>query len=69
MAATVTARDTGFEVGAIKPLFAVRPSGTPRNSYQVSADGQRFLVNMGPAQSATPTPITVVVNWTAGFKK
>jgi hypothetical protein len=37
----------------------------------VSADGQRFLVNMSEVQSATrmPTPITVVVNWTAGFKK
>jgi Tol biopolymer transport system component len=71
MVAAVTARDSGFDVGAIKPLFAIRPSGTPRNSYQVSADGRRFLVNMSEVQSATrmPTPITVVVNWTAGFKK
>ena len=73
MVAAVTARDSGFDVGAIRPLFAIRPSGTPRNSYQVSADGQRFLVKMSEVQSATPmpmpTPITVVVNWTAGFKK
>jgi eukaryotic-like serine/threonine-protein kinase len=69
MAATVTPRDSGLEVGASQPLFAIRPSGTPRNSYQVSADGQRFLVNMGPMSSATPTPITVVVNWTANLKK
>jgi len=56
-------------VGAVKALFAIRPPGTPRHSYQVSPDGQRFLVNMGPVQAPTAAPITVVMNWTAGLKK
>jgi Tol biopolymer transport system component len=69
MVAAVSVRDSAFDVGAVKALFAVRPAGTPRNSYQVSPDGQRFLVNMGPVQAPTATPITVVMNWTAGLKK
>jgi hypothetical protein len=36
--------------------------------YDVSADGQRFLIITAPEQNAS-TPITVVVNWTAGLKK
>jgi Tol biopolymer transport system component len=42
------------------------------NTYAVSADGQRFLVPR-PESSLTgelnSTPITVVLNWTAGLKK
>jgi eukaryotic-like serine/threonine-protein kinase len=69
MAAAVTARDAGFEVGAVTPLFALHPAGTPRNTYQATADGQRFLVNVGPSQSSMPAPITVVTHWAAGIKK
>lgn len=38
------------------------------DQYDVTADGQRFLV-LKPVSETTPTPITVVVNWTAGLKK
>ena len=69
MAAAVTARDTAFDVGMVEPLFAVRPPGTGGSFYDVSPDGQRFLVNMAPEVTTAPTPITVVVNWTAGLKK
>jgi hypothetical protein len=37
-------------------------------SFDVSADGQRVLMRINVEQDA-PTPITVVVNWTAGLKK
>lgn len=37
--------------------------------YDVSADGQRFLVHMGDAELAASAPITVVVNWAAGLTK
>jgi len=37
------------------------------DQYAVTADGQRFLV-LAPVE-ATPSPITVVLNWTAGLKK
>jgi hypothetical protein len=33
-----------------------------------SRDGQRFLVNTESGDSS-PSPITVVLNWTAGLKK
>jgi hypothetical protein len=33
----------------------------------VTADGQRFLV-LAPVDNA-PSPMTVVLNWTAGLKK
>ena len=36
--------------------------------YAVKADGQRFLVNL-PVGQDTSSPITVVLNWTAGLKK
>jgi hypothetical protein len=36
--------------------------------YDVSADGQRFLIN-ARVENVTPTPITIVVNWTAGLKQ
>ena len=69
MAAAVTARETAFDVGTVEPLFAVRPPGTGGTFYDVSPDGQRFLVNMAPEVTTAPTPITVVVNWLAGVKR
>ena len=42
--------------------------GAGIDAYDVSADGQRFLINTVPEQ-ATSAPITVVVNWTAGLRK
>ena len=43
MVAPVNGQGAGFEVGAVGPLFDVRPS-IVRYSYDVSPDGQRFLV-------------------------
>jgi Tol biopolymer transport system component len=39
-----------------------------RTHYVPSRDGQRFLINTLTAD-ASPTPITVVMNWAAGLKK
>ena len=69
MAAEVNGKGTSFEVGVVKPLFDARATtATARYSYDVSADGQRFLINTFPEQAASE-PITVVVNWTAGLPK
>jgi len=70
MVASVDGKGAGFEVGAVKPLFATRIVAFTGVGYQydVSADGQRFLVNTSPEQAAS-APITVVLNWTAGLKK
>jgi hypothetical protein len=55
-------------VGAVQSLFQARPRLGFRSSYDVSANGQRFLINTLPALTDTP-PFTVVFNWTAGIKK
>ena len=69
MVAAVNGQGAAFEVGAVGPLFEqMRPTGQ-RYIYDVSPDGQRFLVNTVGNQTAPTTPITVVVNWTAGLRK
>jgi Tol biopolymer transport system component/predicted Ser/Thr protein kinase len=68
MAAVVNGKGAGFEVGAVKPLFATRIVFAAGYQYDVSADGQRFLIDAAPEQAAS-TPITIVLNWTAGLKK
>jgi serine/threonine protein kinase/Tol biopolymer transport system component len=68
MAASVNGRGTSFEVGAVKPLFETRPViglGPPHN---VTAGGQRFLINTLREEAAS-APITVVVNWQAGLRQ
>ncbi len=56
-----------FEVGTAQPLFEVHAMPT-NHPYDVTADGQRFLVNtlLGEASSG---PVTLVINWDAEVKK
>jgi len=57
-----------LSTGAVTPLFAtpfVRAGGM---NYDVSADGQRFLVRILPSRTDAD-PIAVVQNWVAGLKK
>ena len=64
MMAAAISTENGFEAGIPQPLFAsgaVNFTGN-RRQYAVTKDGQRFLINL-PQQRATPTPLTVVVNW------
>lgn len=49
----------GNEVGASERLF---DAGATIRSYDVTADGKRFLLNL-PASSAAPRAATLVVNW------
>ena len=56
----LTYRGDAVEIGAVKPLFKVRPNVEWALWYDVSRDGQRFLVNTLPDQG-TPTPLTLVV--------
>jgi eukaryotic-like serine/threonine-protein kinase len=68
MAVDINAGPT-FETSTPKPLFATQVSAYNAPSrYVVTADGQRFLIN-APAEEISQTPITVVMNWTAGLKK
>jgi eukaryotic-like serine/threonine-protein kinase len=75
MAVAVHGEGSAFEMGASRALFEVRRRLAPyRNfgygyNYDVSADGQRFLVNTAmPGQTAT-APITLVTNWPGSLKK
>jgi hypothetical protein len=67
MAAEIQVKGSTIKVGVVRPLFEVHAVTTALN-YDVSADGQHFLVNsLVEAQSASP--INLVVNWTAELKK
>src|SRR5262249_48784166 len=57
-----------FDTGAATPLFRTQIRSMDIGfQYDVSADGQRFLVNtIAPEENSA---ITVVQNWTAGLKK
>jgi len=70
MAAEVNGQGSAFEKGAVRSLFATRAPSTinPRSAYDVSPDGQRFLVNTLAEEDAA-APITLVVNWPALLKK
>jgi serine/threonine protein kinase/Tol biopolymer transport system component len=69
MSVSIRTSGTKLELSSPVRLFDISPqSGFPlRNAYDVTRDGQRFLVT-SPVESAD-TPITVVVNWAAGIKK
>ena len=72
MAASVDGRGSAFVVGQVTPLFRPRIrsvgfAGTNANNYDVTRDGQRFLVAVSES-SPTETPITLVVNWTTALE-
>jgi Tol biopolymer transport system component len=59
-----------FEAGAAMPLFETRIRTAPAwPQYDVSSDGQRFLINTMTETAAEQEPITLVLNWTADLKK
>ena len=67
MAAEVNVVGGDLEVRAIRPLFGSVACGGG-SCFDVSADGQRFLVRTEPEQ-ITAESLTLVQNWTATLKK
>ncbi len=63
-------RGSSFAAGTPRGLFRTRTSAAhpQRPKYDVSADGQRFLVNT-LAEEQTAQPVTVMLNWQAGLAK
>ncbi len=53
-------------VGVPRPLFQL-PEGTA-TGWDVSGDGERFLLNV-PVIKSSAMPLSLVTNWTAGLKK
>ena len=68
LAASVSAQSSGFEVGAVATLFAMRMKANQRYPYDVTADGRRFLVNT-LRDEASPEPLTLVLNWPAVLRQ
>jgi Tol biopolymer transport system component len=57
----VDGRSSEFRAGKEVALFQMSPGGA-RSQYDVTADGQRFIVNT-TSQVQSQEPITVVLNW------
>jgi dipeptidyl aminopeptidase/acylaminoacyl peptidase len=70
MAVDVTT-DRNFSVGKPKMLFEGSYAPTPRSfqDYDVSPDGQRFLMLKAGPQAQTPDQINVVLNWFEELKQ
>jgi len=60
------AEEGGLHIGTPIALFSIRPGGG--NVYDVSADGQRFLVDTLSADPQSP-PFDLFVNWPSLVKK
>ncbi len=56
-----------FEAGVPRLLFA-SPMKRVGRPYDVSSDGQRFLINLAVGEESS-RPITLIQNWTAGIKR
>ena len=57
-----------FEAGAARLLFDIHVQDG-NYDYDVTADGQRFIVTIPVAQARGSSPIAVVLNWQAALKK
>ena len=74
-AVAVNGKGASFEIGEAKPLFDLPipmfagNSNTYRLRYDVTADGQRFLVNTISASASTSNQINVVLNWTSDLER
>jgi hypothetical protein len=64
MSVDVKTGGASFEAGIPKPVLELRLSGSGRNHYVITRDGQRFLV-VAPIEQYATAPIHVLVNWTA----
>ena len=62
------ANDGGIGAGQPQMLFQTRPVPKTWNLYDVSPDGQRFLMNL-PLEWTSSAPITVITNWAEKLKQ
>lgn len=62
IAVPVTTAGQTFQAGAAVPLMPLRPRLSLRNSYDVSPDGQRFLLEV-PVTADQNDPPVVITNW------
>lgn len=67
MATEVKASGSSFVIGTVRPLFRTRAYLSTIGAYDVTADGQRFIIAYEPEQ--LNAAITLVENWDAELKK
>jgi len=67
MAAEIKTSGSSFVIGAVRQLFETRAYRSQVGAYDVSADGQRFILANEPGQPNEA--ITLVLNWDAELKK
>jgi eukaryotic-like serine/threonine-protein kinase len=67
MAAEVKTDGSSFAIGAVKPLFETRVYRSTFGGYDVTADGQRFIICYEPGHPNVA--ITLVENWDSELKK
>ena len=67
VAAEVKADASGFAIRAVNPLFETRVYRSAYGGFDVTADGQRFIICYEPGQPNVA--ITLVENWDAELKK
>jgi eukaryotic-like serine/threonine-protein kinase len=69
----INQRGETFEVGTATRLFEARFRSEnylgygPGRVFDVSPDGQRFLIDIVENEAASQTPITVITNWTTSI--
>jgi eukaryotic-like serine/threonine-protein kinase len=69
MAAQITATAGDFRVGSVRTLFTVSSlRAVPGDLYDVSADGQKFIIAQDIEHTST-VPLTLVTNWSAALRK
>ena len=69
MAAQVTAAAGDFRVGSVQTLFTFSAlGGVPGYLYDVTADGQKFIIAQD-FQLTSTVPLTLVTNWFAELKQ
>jgi hypothetical protein len=68
MAVGVRPSATSVEADKPRELFPVSFPANGAFPYDVTSDGQRFLVLEAPAGAQASPPLVVVLNWQAGLK-
>ena len=70
MATGIRVEGASFQSDKPRELFSVSPlTSRLATPYDVTADGQRFLVWQPSTAQQGPGPLTVVTNWQARLKK
>ncbi len=65
MAVNVDGTTSEFKAGGVKALFKFRRRSS-RSSYDVSADGQKFIVSQS-GEGQSQEPLVVISNWASGL--